>query len=385
MVDCLLPGQVRQLGGQMTYLSPRQPARTTADECAIRGGEYVAYDRANFSTAFQVWMPKAKEGDPQAQTYVGEIYEKGMGQPPDAQKAAEWYQKAVDKGYQHAMSNLAYLYEKGLGVQQDPLKALNLYRRAAGITDDQLTFASEVTAVRTEMQGQLDALTAQLEQQTQQAQDLQQQLEKSQQLIDARRAALDASHRDVAALKQKLASAQASGPADSASQAKMHELESEVKSREGVIAQQQAEINDLEKTAAQRQSELQNQIAAANSQGAKLRTELGDKSSDSTSVRVQLAAAEEKLKATDQQVSELKHELDSQRVTLAQETRAIETRPSGRKHGQTRPADRGRTGASRHCPARGPAQSASRFDRVFGVEGNRLSATDHGLEESPAG
>jgi hypothetical protein len=345
VVDCLLPSQVRQLGGQMTYLSPRQPARTTADECAIRGGEYVAYDRANFSTAFQVWMPKAKEGDPQAQTYVGEIYEKGMGQPPDPQKAAEWYQKAVDKGYPHAMSNLAYLYEKGLGVQQDPLKALNLYRRAAGITDDQLTFASEVTAVRTEMQGQIDALTGQLEQQTQAAQNLQQQLEQSQQLIDARRAALDASHREVSALKQKLASAQQSGTSDSAGQAKVHELESEVKSREGVIAQQQAEINDLEKTAAQRQAELQNQIAAATSQGAKLRTELGDKSSDSASVRVQLAAAEERLKATDQQVGELKHELESQRLLLAQETARMKRDLQGAnadKQGQQSEAERAR-------------------------------------------
>src|SRR3974390_3263918 len=89
VVDCLLPGQVRQLGGQMTYLSPRTPVKSTASECEIRGGEYVAYDRANFATSLQVWLPKAKEGDPQAQTYVGEIFEKGMGQPPDPAKAAQ--------------------------------------------------------------------------------------------------------------------------------------------------------------------------------------------------------------------------------------------------------------------------------------------------------
>jgi hypothetical protein len=320
VVDCLLPGQIRKLGGQMTYLSPRQPVQATADECSIRGGEYVAYDRANFATAFQVWMPKAKEGDPQAQTYVGEIYEKGMGQPSDPQKAAEWYQKAADKGYPRALSNLAYLYEKGLGVPLDQVKALNLYRRAAGITDDQLTFVSEVTAVRTEMQGQLDALTAQLEERTQQAESLQQQLEQSQQQIEQRRAALDAVRHEVGALKKKLADAQDSGPSDAASQAKVRELESELKSREGQIAQQQTEIADLEKTAAQRQSELQNQIAAANSEGAKLRSELGGKSSDSASVRVQLAAAEERLNATNQQVGELKRELDAEKLAVVQET-----------------------------------------------------------------
>lgn len=320
VVDCLLPGEVRRLGGQMTYLAPRRPTRATADECAIRGGEYVAYDRANFSTAFQVWLPKAREGDPQAQTYVGEIYEKGMGQPPDLQKAAEWYQRAADKDYSHALSNLAYLYEKGLGVPQDPVKALNLYRRAAGITDDQLTFASEVTNVRNEMQGQLDALTAQLEQQTQQAQSLQQQLDQSRQQISDRRAALEGAHREMSTLRKQLADAKAAGPTDSAAQAKAQQLEGEVKSRESLIAQQQSEIGELEKTAAQRQAALESEIAAANSQGAKLRNELGEKSSDSTSVRVQLAAAEERLKATDQQVTELKRQLETQRAAVAQET-----------------------------------------------------------------
>jgi TPR repeat protein len=320
VVDCLLPAEIRRLGGQMTYLGPRQPVRATADECSIRGGEYVAYDRANFSTAFQVWLPKAQDGDPLAQTYVGEIYEKGMGQPPDLRKAAEWYQKAADKGYAHAQSNLAYFYEKGLGVPQDPVKALNLYRRAAGITDDQLTFASEVTAVRTQMQGQLDALTAQLEQQTQQAESLQQQLDQSRQQISDRRAALESAHREMGALRKQLADAKAAGPSDAAALAKAQQLEGELKSREAVIAQQQSEIGDLEKSAAQREAELQSQIAAANSQGSKLRSELGERSTDSASTRVQLAAAEERLKATDQQVAELKRQLEEQRAAVAQQT-----------------------------------------------------------------
>jgi hypothetical protein len=323
IVDCLLPAQLRKLGGSMTYLEPRQPIRATADECEIRGGEYVAYDRANFATAFQVWLPKAKDGDPQAQTYVGEIYEKGMGQPSDPQKAAEWYQKAADQGYSRALSNLAYLYEKGLGVPQDPVKALNLYRRAAGISDDQLTFESEVTAVRTEMQGQLDVLAGQLEQRTQQAETLQQQLDDSQRQISDRRVALDAAHREASALKRKLADAQGSGVDNAANQAKISQLQNELKSREGQIAQQQTAISDLERTAAQRQSELESQLATANTQGTKLRSELGEKSSDSDSARVQLAAAQERLKATDQQVAELKRELEAQKAALAQETERL--------------------------------------------------------------
>ena len=82
IVDCLLPGQVRQLGNS-TFLSQRRPIRTTTAECSIRGGEYVAYDRADIKQALRIWQPTAEGGDPEAMTNVGEIYERGMGVPPD--------------------------------------------------------------------------------------------------------------------------------------------------------------------------------------------------------------------------------------------------------------------------------------------------------------
>lgn len=61
IVDCLLPGQVRQLGAEFTYLSARRPIRTSAKDCAIRGGEYVAFDRANYGTALKIWLPKSQQ------------------------------------------------------------------------------------------------------------------------------------------------------------------------------------------------------------------------------------------------------------------------------------------------------------------------------------
>jgi len=91
VVDCLLPGQVRKLGQQFTYLAPRRAIKTSARDCEIRGGEYVAYDRANYATALKVWLPQAEQGDAAAQTYVGEIFEKGLGVAPDYSAAAVWY------------------------------------------------------------------------------------------------------------------------------------------------------------------------------------------------------------------------------------------------------------------------------------------------------
>ncbi len=133
IVDCLLPGQVRKLGVGATFLTARQAVKTSATDCEIRGGEYVSYDRANYGTALKIWLPLANNGDKQAQTYVGEIFEKGLGITPDYQAAATWYRRAADQGYSRALVNLGFLYEKGLGVGKDPAAALNLYRRAAGL------------------------------------------------------------------------------------------------------------------------------------------------------------------------------------------------------------------------------------------------------------
>jgi uncharacterized protein len=159
IVDCLLPGQVRQLGNS-TFLSQRRPIRTTTAECSIRGGEYVAYDRAEIKQALRIWMETAQGGDPEAMTNVGEIYERGMGVPPDYKAAAEWYQKASDKGYSRALFNLGTMYEQGLGVEQDQLKALNLYRQSWGLKEDNIIFASAAQRETDELRKQLEEAVA---------------------------------------------------------------------------------------------------------------------------------------------------------------------------------------------------------------------------------
>ena len=134
VVDCLLPGQLRKLGTIATYVAARQAIKTSAQDCEIRGGEYTEYDRSNYATALKVWLPLAEQGDKAAQTYVGEIFEKGQGIPADYAAAAQWYGKAAEQGYQRAQINLGFLYEKGMGVKQDAVTALNWYRKAAGIS-----------------------------------------------------------------------------------------------------------------------------------------------------------------------------------------------------------------------------------------------------------
>src|SRR5262244_2265340 len=101
VVDCLLPGQVRKLG-KMPFLTAWRPIKTSAQDCEIRGGEYVSYDRADYQTSLNVWLPQAQEGDKEAQTYVGEIYEEGLGVAPDYAVAFIWYRKAAEQGHTRA-------------------------------------------------------------------------------------------------------------------------------------------------------------------------------------------------------------------------------------------------------------------------------------------
>lgn len=160
VVDCLLPGQVRRLGTAATYISARRPIKTTIGLCELRGGEYIAYDRADLSTALSFWLPPAEAGDAEAQANVGEIYERGLGVPPNYAKAAEWYRKAAEQGFARAQTNLGHLYEKGLGVSKDKSQALNWYRKASGLTSDELVFTSSIQELRTRAFNSDQAVTA---------------------------------------------------------------------------------------------------------------------------------------------------------------------------------------------------------------------------------
>ena len=165
IVDCLLPGQVRQLGST-SYLTQRRPTHTTASDCRIRGGEYVAFDRANLKTALVVWLAAAEAGDADAQNNVGEIYERGLGTEANYDAAVIWYKKAADQGNARAQFNLGTLYEQGLGVPADKLKALNLYRQSWGLPEDSVMYqsaaAQEQQALVAQLQKQLGEKATQL-------------------------------------------------------------------------------------------------------------------------------------------------------------------------------------------------------------------------------
>jgi Caspase domain/Sel1 repeat len=225
IVDCRLPGQYRQLGNGTAYLTPQRPIRTTAVDCRIRGGEYVAFDRASYSSALEVWQPLASQGDAEAQTYVGEIFEKGLAGTPDYESAALWYKRAAEQGHPRAQVNLAYLYEEGRGVPRDPEAARRWYGKAAGIPDDVILDSEQLA-----------------KQLGQQVEDLEARLAAATSELDAARGELQRRQDELDGLRRQLEEARAQPAGRDPEQ--VERLENEVAKRGQEVA---AGAEDLEK------------------------------------------------------------------------------------------------------------------------------------------
>lgn len=151
IVDCLLPSRVRNLGRNMKFAAPRQVIRTSAHDCALRGGEYTV-DPARNDFALQAWTAQAEGGDAEAANNVGEIYEQGVRGLPDLVQAAAWYRRAAEGGSRRAQRNLAHCYETGAGVEADAVQAIVWYRKAAGLAGaTDLDLEKEVAALRAEV------------------------------------------------------------------------------------------------------------------------------------------------------------------------------------------------------------------------------------------
>ncbi|HDP26095.1 MAG TPA: sel1 repeat family protein [Deltaproteobacteria bacterium] len=79
----------------------------------------VCEDDESFSTEFRENLLPAQTGDPQAQLFVGYLYETGQGVEQNFVKAAQWYQKSAEQGNALAQLQLGTMYINGKGVPQN--------------------------------------------------------------------------------------------------------------------------------------------------------------------------------------------------------------------------------------------------------------------------
>jgi uncharacterized protein len=102
---------------------------------SVFGGDYQdatdAYKRKDYETAYKLFLPLAEQGNTQAQSNLGLMYDKGQGVPQDDKEAVKWYRLSAEQGNATGQYNLGIMYSKGQGVTQDYKEAVRLYRLSA--------------------------------------------------------------------------------------------------------------------------------------------------------------------------------------------------------------------------------------------------------------
>jgi len=90
-----------------------------------------AFNKGDYETAHALWLPMAREGDPEAQNYLGIQYFLGLGVERDIAEAAKWYETAARQGHPNAQRNYADLFNEGNGVRRDFYTAYIWYYAAS--------------------------------------------------------------------------------------------------------------------------------------------------------------------------------------------------------------------------------------------------------------
>ncbi len=91
----------------------------------------AAYHQQNYREAMRLFRPLAEQGDPQAQYYIGRMYEKGEGVHKDPDQVRRWYRRSAEAGYAPAQYRMAVGYAYGLaGLPRDHGEAVKWLRKS---------------------------------------------------------------------------------------------------------------------------------------------------------------------------------------------------------------------------------------------------------------
>lgn len=81
--------------------------------------------------AFELYKKSSDQGNAEAQWFLANMYSNNEIVPQDHIKAFQLYKKSAEQGYDFAQYNLGKCYEDGLGVVKNELKALDMYEKAS--------------------------------------------------------------------------------------------------------------------------------------------------------------------------------------------------------------------------------------------------------------
>jgi uncharacterized protein len=91
----------------------------------------AAYSRGDYVRAVNTLTPLALRGNPNAQAFLGFMYENGYGAPQAYTAAADLYIQAATGGNPFGQAMLGLMYDKGHGVPQDFILAYKWLNLAA--------------------------------------------------------------------------------------------------------------------------------------------------------------------------------------------------------------------------------------------------------------
>ncbi|MFK7901579.1 MAG: tetratricopeptide repeat protein [Nitratireductor sp.] len=92
---------------------------------------FGAFQRGMYLTAFELALPRAKLGDPAAQTLIAEMYDKGLGVPRSLKESTAWYALAAENKDLEAQFSYAVKLLEGKYVKADKKRARALMKIAA--------------------------------------------------------------------------------------------------------------------------------------------------------------------------------------------------------------------------------------------------------------
>ena len=91
----------------------------------------LAYEKGDYDTALQIFIPLAEKGDLVAQLNLAKMYREGRGVSKDYKAAVKWFNLSAAQGNALAQYHLGVAYSFGLGVVPDYEIALKWYLKSA--------------------------------------------------------------------------------------------------------------------------------------------------------------------------------------------------------------------------------------------------------------
>ena len=105
-----------------------------ADDSDLERG-IAAFEAEDYERAYELLESEAEAGKPEAQLYLGSIYNHGLGVQQDREKGMTLYLESAEGGNAEAQATVAYSYLKGITVSENHEKAAQWYQRAASQGD----------------------------------------------------------------------------------------------------------------------------------------------------------------------------------------------------------------------------------------------------------